>query len=194
MKKKKPLLSVETNERRYKPFVVRLLIELVAFGVPFVISSIFIPVRTIWRIIVVIFLVAMIVSVFFFICRCINVSDNKAKDRVYREKYKEKFEPVSISKEDFVFWLKNADLNETIVIKSIFSKYSILELFVYKGKIEFCLNGKDIDSVSSLIAILEEEEYLNETIIVCETFDHNKPEFLLKVIDDLKGKINTLRQ
>lgn len=191
---KKPLLSVETNERRYKPFVIRLLIELIVFGIPFVISSIFIPVNTIWRIIVVIFLVAMIVSVFFFICRCINVSDNKEKDRTYREKYKEKFNPVSINKEDFVFWLKNATLDETIVIKSISKKYSILELFVYKGNIEFCLNGNDIDSVSSLISILEEEEYLEETITVCETFDHNKPEFLLKVIDDLKGKINTLRQ
>lgn len=187
---KKPLLSVETNERRYKPFVIRLLIELIVFGIPYVISSIFIPVNTIWRIIVVIFLVAMIVSVFFFICRCINISDNKAKDQTYREKYKEKFNPVSINREDFIFWLKNATLDETIVIKSIFKKYSILELFVYKGNIEFCFNGNDIDSVSSLISILEEKKYLDGTITVCETFDHNKPELLLKTIDDLKRKIN----
>ena len=108
----------------------------------------------------------------------------------FTEKYKEKFKPVSISKEDFVFWLENADLDETIVIKSILRKYSVLELFVVKNKIELCLNGKDIDSTSSLISILEDEGYLEDAIIVCETSDRNKPDFLIKIIDDLKGNTN----
>ena len=188
MKNKTPLFSIVTNERRYKPFIVRFLIELVIFGVPFILSNIYIPIGSLWRLVVVFFLLAMLLCAFLFLCRCINVSDNKTKDRNFREKYKEKFKPVSISKEDFVFWLENADLDETIVIKSILEKYSVLELFVVKNKIEFCLNGKDIDSTSSLISILEDEGYLEDAIIVCETSDRNKPDFLIKIIDDLKGE------
>ena len=190
MKNKTPLFSIVTNERRYKPFIVRFLIELVIFGVPFIVSNIYIPIGSLWRLVVVFFLLAMLMCALLFLCRCINVSDNKTKDRNFREKYKEKFKPVSISKEDFAFWLENADLDETIVIKSILRKYSVLELFVVKNKIEFCLNGKDIDSTSSLISILEDEGYLEDAIIVCETSDHNKPDFLIKIIDDLKGKTN----
>lgn len=59
-----------------------------------------------------------------------------------------------------------------------------------KNKIELCLNGKDIDSATSLISILEDEGYLEEGIIVCETSDRNKPDFLIKIIDDLKRKTN----
>ena len=154
----------------------------------FIISSIYIPIGSLWRLVVVFFLLAMLVCGFLFLCRCINVSDNKTKDRNFREKYKEKFKPVSISKEDFVFWLENADLDEAIIIKSILKKYSVLELFVVKNKIELCLNGKDIDSATSLISILEDEGYLEEGIIVCETSDRNKPDFLIKIIDDLKSK------
>ena len=190
MKNQTPLFSIVTNERRYKPFIIRFLIELVIFGVPFILSSIYIPIGSPWRLVVVFFLLAMLVCGFLFLCRCINVSDNKTKDRNFREKYKEKFKPVSISKEDFIFWLENADLDETIVIKSILKKYSVLELFVVKNKIELCLNGKDIDSAASLVSILEDEGYLEEGVIVCETSDRNKPDFLIKIIDDLKGKAN----
>ena len=190
MKNQTPLFSIVTNERRYKPFIIRFLIELVIFGVPFILSNIYIPIGSLWRLVVVFFLLAMLVCGFLFLCRCINVSGNKTKDRNFREKYKEKFKPVSISKEDFVFWLENADLDETIVIKSILKKYSVLELFVVKNKIELCLNGKDIDSAASLISILEDEGYLEEGVIVCETSDRNKPDFLIKIIDDLKGKTN----
>lgn len=190
MKNQTPLFSVVTNERRYKPFIIRFLIELVIFGVPFILSNIYIPIGSLWRLVVVFFLLAMLVCGFLFLCRCINVLDNKTKDRNFREKYKEKFKPVSISKEDFVFWLENADLDETIVIKSILKKYSVLELFVVKNKIELCLNGKGIDSAASLISILEDEGYLEEGVIVCETSDRNKPDFLIKIIDDLKGKTN----
>ena len=190
MKNQTPLFSIVTNERRYKPFIIRFLIELVIFGVPFILSNIYIPIGSLWRLVVVFFLLAMLVCGFLFLCRCINVSDNKTKDRNFREKYKEKFKPVSISKEDFIFWLENADLDETIVIKSILKKYSVLELFVVKNKIELCLNGKDIDSAASLISILEDEGYLEEGVIVCETSDRNKPDFLIKIIDDLKGKTN----
>ena len=190
MKNQTPLFSVVTNEKRYKPFIIRFLIELVIFGVPFILSSIYIPIGSLWRLVVVFFLLAMLVCGFLFLCRCINVSDNKTKDRNFRGKYKEKFKPVSISKEDFVFWLENADLDETIVIKSILKKYSVLELFVVKNKIELCLNGKDIDSATLLVSILENEGYLEEGIIVCETSDRNKPDFLIKIINDLKGKTN----
>lgn len=190
MKNQTPLFSIVTNERRYKPFIIRFLIELVIFGVPFILSNIYIPIGSLWRLVVVFFLLAMLVCGFLFLCRCINVSDNKTKDRNFREKYKEKFKPVSISKEDFIFWLENADLDETIVIKSILKKYSVIELFVVKNKIELCLNGKDIDSAASLISILEDEGYLEEGVIVCETSDRNKPVFLIKIIDDLKGKTN----
>ena len=190
MKNQTPLFSIVTNERRYKPFIIRFLIELVIFGVPFILSNIYIPIGSLWRLVVVFFLLAMLVCGFLFLCRCINVSDNKTKDRNFREKYKEKFKPVSISKEDFIFWLENADLDETIVIKSILKKYSVLELFVVKNKIEVCLNGKDIDSAASLVSILEDEGYLEEGVIVCETSDRNKPDFLIKIIDDLKGKAN----
>lgn len=190
MKNQTPLFSIVTNERRYKPFIIRFLIELVIFGVPFILSNIYIPIGSLWRLVVVFFLLGMLVCGFLFLCRCINVSDNKTKDRNFREKYKEKFKPVSISKEDFIFWLENADLDETIVIKSILKKYSVLELFVVKNKIELCLNGKDIDSATSLISILEDEGYLEEGVIVCETSDRNKPDFLIKIIDDLKGKAN----
>lgn len=190
MKNQTPLFSIVTNERKYKSFIIRFLIELVIFGVPFILSNIYIPIGSLWRLVVVFFLLAMLVCGFLFLCRCINVSDNKTKDRNFREKYKEKFKPVSISKEDFVFWLENADLDETIVIKSILKKYSVLELFVVKNKIELCLNGKDIDSATSLVSILEDEGYLEEGVIVCETSDRNKPDFLIKIIDDLKGKAN----
>ena len=186
----KKLLSVETKERRYTPIIMRFLIELIIFGVPGCITFILIPFNTLWRLIPVFFIVCILFSFFFFVFRCFGVSDNRSRDRFYREKYKEKFKPISISKEDLIYWLENAKLDETLVIKSILNKYSVLELFVHDGKKEIFLDNKKMSTIDSLISVLEDKGYFEDSLVVCETFDHNKPEYLNKIISDLKTNNN----
>lgn len=188
MKSFKEFMSLTPNETRYAPFVIRLIIELVVFGAAFLVTFFLIPVENQFlRLIPAFFVIVLIICAINFVVRCINVSDNRARAKVKAKKNKKKFAPISVSRDDFIFWLKNTDLYEELVIKSLLDQYNILEVTPDKGKLLYNFDEKDYD-LDGLIAELEKKEYLNETITVCETSDHNKPEILLSIIKDLKKK------
>lgn len=188
MDKIRKFLSLVTDEKRYSKFVIRAMIEVIIFGGLLAITDFLIPPQTALRLICVFFLFAAIISLFNCMVRCINVSDNREKEKVFANKYKEKFKPIPISKTDLIFWLKNANLFEAIVVKSPL-KYSIIEVSVEKQIISIFRDNKLYESIDILMDLLEQEFFIvDDKIMVCETFDHNSPEVLVKIIEALKEK------
>ena len=188
MKKIKQFLSLQTKETRYAPYIIRLIIELIIFGGIDAFLFIIIPVENqALRLFVVLFLVICLWSIFACVIRCIAVSDNKHRQEVKGKKKTKEFTPISINREDFIYWLENAKLFEELVIKSVLGQCNTLEVTPEKKTLLYAFDGQEY-KFDELISKLEADEYLNESIIVCETYDHNRPEILLEIIKDLKKK------
>lgn len=188
MKKLSQIFSIETKEKRYFPFVIRFLIEIFVFGGVTLIIYFLVPAKTPFRFFIIIPLFLVFGSVIMFFCRCLNVSDNKEKAKLFRNKFKEKHKNILIEKMDFIFWIKNAELFETAIIKSP-TKYGLIEVYIYKGARKVFFNDKEYKDIDYLISILELQEFIVENCItVCETFDRNNPELLKKEIETLKSK------
>lgn len=187
MKSFKEFISLETKETRYTPFVIRVIIELIIFGGLDVLFFIIIPteIKSL-RLIVVLFFILTLISVFAFVIRCIGVSDNRAKINNKKE-HKKASKAIAVNRDDFIFWLKNAELYEELVIKSLDGKTEVLDVTPEKKKTIYYFADKEY-SFNALINKLEEEEYLNDVILVCQTYEGNKPDILVKIIEDLKKK------
>ena len=187
-KKKKALITIETTSTNYMTALVRFIIELAVLGIPFAFICAAIPYESPFRIVVVIPAFLMFFCLVLFIGRCLMISDNRKKAKIRSRRYKEKYRPVHLSKEDFVYLLKHADLSETLVLKSKKGKYASFELSVYEGVREFSLDDKEYKTIDSLLGALEEKGYLRGSLTVCEITDHNKPQLIFKVIDNLMEK------
>ena len=187
MKSFKEFISLETKETRYTPFLIRLIIELVIFGGLDVLFFIIIPTEIKpLRLIVALFFILTLICIFAFVIRCIAVADNMAKIN-NKKKHKKTSKAIAIDRDDFIFWLKNAELYEELVIKSLDGKTEVLDVTPEKKKTIYNFADKEY-KLDSLINKLEEEEYLNDVILVCQTYDGNKPDVLVKIIKDLKKK------
>ena len=187
-KKKKALITIETTSTNYMTAIVRFIIELAVLGIPFAFIWAAIPYESPFRIVIVIPAFLMFFCLVLFFGRCLMISDNRKKLKISSNRYKEKYRPVHVSKEDFVYLLKHADLSETLVLKSKEGKHATFELNVYEGTREFLLDDKEYKSMDSLLETLKDKGYLSGSITVCEITDHNKPQLIFNVIDSLMEK------
>ena len=186
--KKKSLLSIETNSTDYTSATVRYFITMVVLLVPLIVIHYVFEPYTYLRLIIIIPAGLMFFCTVHFFAKCLMISDNRKKAKVRSRRYKEKYRPVRLSKEDFVYLLKHADLSEALVLKSKEGKYASFELSVYEGVREFSLDDKEYKTIDSLLDALEEKGYLRGSLTVCEITDHNKPQLIFKVIDNLMEK------
>ena len=187
-KKKKSLLSIETNSTDYTAATVRYLITMVVLLVPLIVIYYVFEPYTYLRLIIIVPAGLMFFCTVHFFAKCLMISDNRKKAKIRSRRYKEKYRPVHVSKEDFVYLLKHADLSEALVLKSKEGKYASFELSVYEGIREFSLDDKEYKTIDSLLDALEEKGYLRGTLTVCEITDHNKPQLIFNVIDSLMEK------
>ena len=187
-KKKKSLLSIETNSTDYIAATVRYLIAMVVLSVPLIVIYYVFEPYTYLRLIIIIPAGLMFFCTVHFFAKCLMISDNRKKAKIRSRRYKEKYRPVHLSKEDFVYLLKHADLSEALVLKSKEGKYASFELSVYEGVREFSLDDKEYKTIDPLLDALEEKGYLRGSLTVCEITDHNKPQLIFKVIDSLMEK------
>lgn len=187
-KKKKSLLSIETNSTDYTAATVRYLITMVVLLVPFIVIYYVFEPYTYLRLIIIVPAGLMFFCTVHFFAKCLMISDNRKKAKIRSRRYKEKYRPVHLSKEDFVYLLKHADLSEALVLKSKEGKYGSFELSVYEGIREFSLDDKEYKTIDSLLDALEEKGYLRGSLTVCEITDHNKPQLIFNVIDSLMEK------
>ena len=187
-KKKKSLLSIETNSTDYTAATVRYLITMVVLLVPLIVIYYVFEPYTYLRLIIIVPAGLMFFCTVHFFAKCLMISDNRKKAKIRSRRYKEKYRPVHLSKEDFVYLLKHADLSEALVLKSKEGKYGSFELSVYEGIREFSLDDKEYKTIDSLLDALEEKGYLRGSLTVCEITDHNKPQLIFNVIDSLMEK------
>ncbi|MBO5772436.1 MAG: hypothetical protein J6R37_01380, partial [Clostridia bacterium] len=125
----------------------------------------------------------------------IHVSDNRELVNIKGENYKYIYKPIKLPIEDFVFWLDNAEIPETLYLRSkngINYKFDIS--FNTKGKSspfynkEFLLDNKKIAHEDCLSVLQDLEIISKDHIKIYDTFDRNPPELCIKIIDDLKSK------
>lgn len=186
--KKKPLITIETNSRDYITAIARFLIEIAVLAVPFAFIFFSIPAENPLRWLIVIPLALMFFSLILFFGRCLTIADNRKKDRISTFRYEEKFRPVHVQKEDFVYLLKHSDLSETLVLKSKEGKHALFELSIFENIREFFFEGKEYKNIDSLTEAMKEKCYLGNSITVCETTEHNKPRLIFDIIDSVMEK------
>ncbi len=188
----KELFSARTDSLSYKKIIFNFLIGIIA-PVALIICANFIPVGSPFRFVILIPTIMTIYMVLFFFCRLIHISDNREANDVKSKKYK--YTPVKVSIQDFILLLNMAKMPEIIYTKSLLDINYIFEIsFETKGRYgpffnkKFFLDGKELKDCNQCIDVLEELEIINEGYIdVYETFDHNKPEMLLRIIEELKA-------
>ena len=109
-------------------------------------------------------------------------------------KLKFKFNPINVSLDDIILWLKETNEPETIYISMIDDEYHILEVWFdvrgrrgtyYNKQIYF--DNKEY-SENETIQLLQNKA-TNSFIKVYETYDRNKPEILIQKIDEIKNKL-----
>jgi len=189
------IFTADTDSTSYKKVTLNFLLASIAPIVLFFICNL-IPVGNLFRIIIFVPMFTFIWMLLMFFERLMHVSDNKALINIKRTGYKFKYEPIDLSIQDFEFWLENAEVPETIYVKSekgINYKFEIS--FEVKGKNgpfynkEFYLENNKINDINECLRIFYELEIIyNDSIKVYETFDRNSPDIIISIINDLKNK------
>ena len=189
------IFTADTDSTSYKKVTLNFLLASIAPIVLFFICNL-IPVGNVFRIIIFVPIFTFIWMLLMFSVRLMHVSDNKALINIKRNGYKFKYEPIDLSIQDFEFWLENAEVPETIYVKSekgINYKFEIS--FEVKGKNgpfynkEFYLDHNKINDINECLRIFYELEIIyNDSIKVYETFDRNSPDIIISIINDLKNK------
>lgn len=189
------IFTADTDSTSYKKVTLNFLLASIAPIVLFFICNL-IPIGNVFRFILLIPIFTFNWMLLMFFVRLIHVSDNKDLINIKRKGYKFKYKPIDLSIQDFEFWLKNAEVPETIYVKSkkgINYKFEIS--FEVKGKNgpfynkEFYLDANKIDTIDCCIKIFIELEIINKNIIkVYETFDRNSPEIINIEISNLRNK------
>ena len=189
------IFTADTDSTSYKKVTLNFLLASIAPIVLFFICNL-IPIGNVFRFILLIPMFTLIWMLLMFFVSLMHVSDNKALINIKRKGYKFKYKPIDISIQDFEFWLKNAEVSETIYVKSkkgINYKFEIS--FEVKGKNgpfynkEFYLDDNKINNINECLRIFYELEIIyNDGIKVFETFDRNSPDTIISIISDLKTK------
>lgn len=189
------IFTADTDSTSYKKVTLNFLLASIAPIVLFFICNL-IPIGNVFRFILLIPMFTFIWMLLMFFVRLIHVSDNKVLINIKRKGYKFKYKPIDLSIQDFEFWLKNAEVPETIYVKSkkgINYKFEIS--FEVKGKNgpfynkEFYLDDNKINDINECLRIFNELEIIyNDGIKVFETFDRNSPDTIISIISDLKTK------
>ena len=187
------LFSFQSDDITYKNTVIRFLITLVLI-VLLIIAANFLPFEIASRIISGILVTISIYLFIAFFARLTSISDNKEKMKVKSGKLKFKFNPINVSLDDIILWLKETNEPETIYISMIDDEYHILEVWFdvrgrrgtyYNKQIYF--DNKEY-SENETIQLLQNKA-TNSFIKVYETYDRNKPEILIQKIDEIKSKL-----
>ena len=189
------IFTADTDSTSYKKVSLNFLLASIAPIVLFFICNL-IPIGNVFRFILLIPMFTFIWMLLMFFVSLMHVSDNKALINIKRKGYKFKYKPIDLSIQDFKFWLKNAEVPETIYVKSkkeINYKFEIS--FEVKGKNgpfynkEFYLDDNKINNINECLRIFYELEIIyNDVIKVFETFDRNSPDTIISIISDLKTK------
>ena len=189
------IFTADTDSTSYKKVTLNFLLASIAPIVLFFVCNL-IPVGNGFRFLILIPMFTFIWMLLMFSVRLMHVSDNKALINIKRKGYKFKYKPIDLSIQDFEFWLENAEVPETIYVKSkkgINYKFEIS--FEVKGKNgpfynkEFYLDDNKINDINDCLRIFNELEIIyNDCIKVFETFDRNSPDTIISIISDLKTK------
>lgn len=189
------IFTADTDSTSYKKVTLNFLLASIAPILLFFICNL-IPIGNVFRFILLIPMYTFIWMLFMFFVRLIHVSDNKALINIKRKGYKFKYKPIDLSIQDFEFWLENAEVPETIYVKSkkgINYKFEIS--FEVKGKNgpfynkEFYLDDNKINDINECLRVFYELDIIyNDSIKVFETFDRNSPDTIISIISDLKTK------
>ena len=189
------IFTADTDSTSYKKVTLNFLLASIAPIVLFFICNL-IPIGNVFRFILLIPMFTFIWMLLMYFVSLMHVSDNKALINIKRKGYKFKYKPIDLSIQDLEFWLKNAEVPETIYVKSkkgINYKFEIS--FEVKGKNgpfynkEFYLDDNKINDINECLRIFYELDIIyNDGIKVFETFDRNSPDTIISIISDLKTK------
>ena len=189
------LFSGATDSLSYlketKDFLLGMIVPVIAFTL-----SLLIPVDTPFRLLTGVLLGLIFFMVLLFSVRLISVSDNKEVNNIKRENYKFKYKPIKLSVGDFNYWITNAVMPETIYVKSALKvNYKFMVDYETQGKNgpfinkRFYLDNKELKDEKECVKVFQELSIIfNDYILVYETFDHNRPEIIIEIIDELKSK------
>lgn len=132
-----------------------------------------------------------------FAIKMFQISDNKQNKLIRESKYVFKHPSIKIPFSDIEFWIINLKEPDIIYVKSVDKKTFYIEVAFditgtrgqYYNK-QLWLNDKNASNSDELIALIKEENIvdIDGNVEVCATFDMSKPEYFLKVIEDLKNK------
>lgn len=189
------IFTADTDSTSYKKVTLNFLLASIAPIVLLFICNL-IPIGNVFRFILLIPMFTFIWMLLMFSVRLMHVSDNKALINIKRKGYKFKYKPIGLSIQDFKFWLKNAEVPETIYVKSKKGiNYRFEISFEVKGKNgpfynkEFYLDNEKINDINKCLRIFYELDIIyNDSIKVYETFDRNSPDTIILIISDLKTK------
>lgn len=189
------IFTADTDSTSYKKVTLNFLLASIAPIVLFFICNL-IPIGNVFRFILLIPMFTFIWMLLMFFVSLIHVSDNKALINIKRKGYKFKYKPIDLSIQDLEFWLKKAEVPETIYVKSKKGiNYRFEISFEVKGKNgpfynkEFYLDDNKINDINECLRIFYELDIIyNDSIKVFETFDRNSPNIIISIISDLKTK------
>ena len=189
------IFTADTDSTSYKKVTLNFLLASIAPIVLFFICNL-IPIGNVFRFILLIPMFTFIWMLLMYFARLMHVSDNKVLINIKRKGYKFKYKPIDLSIQDFEFWLENAEVPETIYVKSKKGiNYRFEISFEVKGKNgpfynkEFYLDDNKINDINECLRIFYELEIIyNDSIKVYETFDRNNPEIINIEISDLRNK------
>lgn len=189
----KEVFIPETQSTNYKSAIKNYIVTMVIAIALFLLFNL-IPIGNPFRYLLIIPIGLIMWISFMFFVKLSIIYDNIQKEKLKNKKYKFRYDPITVNIDDFKFWLENAEMPETLYLKSQTDNNYIFEVgFDITGKNgkfinkKFYLDDKEINSANDCIdLLLSLDIIINNQIKVYETFDHNKPEVLLDVIKDLK--------
>ena len=192
----KEIFSFNTDSLKYSLEVIKMLTGIIFVGIGLTFTELVFPNVLIIQILRAIFVSTGFEVLLSFMWRIDCVFKNKEKYLLKNKKIKFKHNPIYLSFNDLNFLVKNAVDPETMYVESEIGDFHIIQIAFditgTRGRFynkHFVIDEEEIQDEGKFLNKLREMGIIyEEKIKVYATFDYNKPQVLLSVIDSLRNK------
>lgn len=152
----------------------------------------------IFVVIKVILMITIGVSFIVYIMKKQEFSEGIKKEKLKNNKIKFKYEPLKLSIDEIKFWLENAEIPDTIYIKSKNNEYFMIEVWFdtdsrmgpfYNKTIWF--DGEEIETIEEIINLMKLNQLIDidGMVEISATTELNDPIYFEKVLSELKESV-----
>ena len=197
MKLLKWIFSLKSISKRYVNEILLLCYLIITTLIVVIASNCFELSKTIDRILGIIILLQWILLFIPCMSRILSIIDYNKDIKIKNGELKLNFSPILYSLQDIQYWLEYASIPDTIYVKRKCNTGNLIIEVSYEVEKRngpfvnkrFFLDNNELNDEIECIKVFQKLGIIFEDyILVYETFDHNRPDIIFEIINELKSR------